>query len=442
MWGYNWTAPTMEALFTSLDRGARLRQRVLEVIGDASARGRTRPVDIHVMTFSFTDDAIAALLAEVARGRPSVTIRIIADWNQGAEGAGRRVRALVGLGLANLTVRYKNDQPYAWDPDTGRMRWSYHASHGLLHHKTLAVFVDGHPHTLVCGSFNWTGKAADSYENLLVLTAGDPSSDGVMTAVEREFEALWSDGRATLSPHEVTARYHTILEGYRRDPARRPGDTSGLEPGDDVPPPVMRARPDSGAGQAVIAFSSRSPFEGEAGAGYCQANRRRRLDLHKPSGAVKRVPLTLTTLALDTIAQARAGDRLLVAMYGLSARVPEYGALLDAARRGVRLRVLLDGKVGKSTLLRLATVAHREGLPVRLRAGARTMHQKYVVHPETDAVLTGTANMSTDASLRHTEHRIAWRGDRGVTAAFLADFEAIWARLAPPFRGSAGPIDT
>jgi phosphatidylserine/phosphatidylglycerophosphate/cardiolipin synthase-like enzyme len=415
---------------------------VLAVIGDAAAWARTRPVDIHVMTFSFTDDTIAALLAEVARAQPNATVRIIADWNQGSEGAGRQVRSLARLGLANLTVRYKNDQPYAWDPDTGRIRWSYGASHGLLHHKTLAVFVDRRPHALVCGSFNWTGRAAASYENLLVLTGGDPSSDAVMSAMEREFEALWSDGRGRQSPAEVSFRYPGIVEELPPDPGRQPGDTTGLGPGEDVPPAVMDTSAEPGAGHAVIAFSSRSPHERQAGAGYCETNRSRRLDLHKPSGKVKSVPLNLTTLALDTIAQAQPGDRLLVAMYGLSSRVPEYGALLDAARRGVRLRVLLDGSVGRSMLVRLATVAHREQLPVRLRAGARTMHQKYVVHPETATVLTGTANMSTDASRRHTEHRIAWRGDRRVAAAFQADFEAIWARIPPPFTSRVAPFDT
>lgn len=424
---------SVEASFTSLAGGAGLRERVLAVICDAGAAALSHHVDLHVMTFSFTDQAIAGLLAEVARDRPKMSIRIIADWNQGAEGAGRRLRALSRLGLPNLAVRYKNDQPYVWDAAAGRIRWSYHASRGLLHHKTLAVFVDGEPRTLVCGSFNWTGKAAGSYENLLVLGAGEPRADVVMAAMEREFEALWSDNRATLRPDEVTARYQSILDEYRRDPSRPPEAIVGLERGDQVAPLAMGLAPGRAA-DTIVAFSSRSPHDPAAGAGYAEANRARRLDLHKPAGAVKSVPLTLTTLALDTIGRAQRGDRLLVAMYGLSVRVPEYGALLDAARRGVRLRIVLDGAVGRSVLVRLATVAHGEGLPIRLRAGARTMHQKYLVHPESATVLTGTANMSTDASRRHTEHRIVWRDDPALAGAFQADFETIWGRLPPPFR--------
>ncbi len=65
------------------------------------------------------------------------------------------------------------------------------------------------------------------------------------------------------------------------------------------------------------------------------------------------------------------------------------------------------------------------------------MHQKYIVHPEGQTVLTGTANLSTDASQRHSEHRILWRGDKQATDAFVADFMTMWQRLAPPFASKA-----
>ena len=429
---------TMEALFSSLVGGDGLRERVVGVLRDAVAAGRSRRVDIHIMTFSFTDETIAGVLVELARTYPNVVIRIIADWSQGSEGGGRQMRKLALQSPANLLVRYKNDQPYEWDPVRERIRWSYHASRGLLHHKTLGVFVEGSPSVLVCGSFNWTEKAANSYENLLILTDDDATSVVLMRAVEDEFEAMWSDGFATLSPEEARAHYRAILDEYRRDPTMSPAGVVGLRRGEDTA--LRLARPGAGGSDGVdspadgtIAFSSRSPHEARAGAGYSARNRDRRLDLRKPSGKTKQVPLTLTTVALDMIARAQRGDRLLVAMYGISARVPEYGALLDAARRGVRLQVLLDGHIGKSVLYRFAIVGHREGLPLRLRAGTRMMHQKYIVHPETSTVLTGTANLSTDASARHTEHRIVLRHNRDVTVRFLEDFDAIWSRTQSPF---------
>jgi phosphatidylserine/phosphatidylglycerophosphate/cardiolipin synthase-like enzyme len=119
----------------------------------------------------------------------------------------------------------------------------------------------------------------------------------------------------------------------------------------------------------------------------------------------------------------------------LSTRVPEYSALLAAARRGVRLFIVVDGHIGIKPLSRLAATAFgKEKLPIHFRAtGHRTMHQKYIVYPEGQTVLTGTANLSADATHRHSEHRILWRGDKYATDAFIADFMTMWKRLPPPF---------
>lgn len=436
----------MEALFTSKVGGAGLRDRILAVIRDAASLAGDHQVDVHIMAFSFTDAKIADLLVQSARSQPNLSIRLIADWSQGAEGTERKIRALAALGLPNLEVRYKKDQPYVWDADARRMQWSYQASRGLLHHKTLAVLVDGRPHTLLCGSFNWSKRSAKSYENLIVLTADDPASMHVMTAIEREFEALWSDGAAALSPDEVRTHYAAILGEYQKDSACAAADVVGLASGAGAPLNILRdvesaddAGDSGGSPYAQIAFSSRTPEQAEAAAGYAEANRRSRFEMCKPSGKSKKVPVTLSTLALDTIARAQPGEHLLVAMYGLSVRVPEYGELLAAARRGVRLFFVLDGHAGVRPLLQLATTAYgKEKLPIHLRAtGRRTMHQKYIVHPEGQTVLTGTANLSTDASHRHSEHRILWRGDKYATDAFIADFETMWQRLAPTFGSKA-----
>jgi hypothetical protein len=265
-----------------------------------------------------------------------------------------------------------------------------------------------------------------------------------MAAIEREFAALWTNGGASLSPPEAAAHHAAVLAEYRADPSLPAAAIVGIGTGQGAALPWASSDP-GGEGEpdddsVAIAFSSRSPSDAMGGKGYAPGNRSRRLDLHKPGGAIKSVPLTLTTLALDTIARAAPGDRLLVAMYGLSARVPEYGAMLDAARRGVRVLILLDRAVSEQQVARLGGAAAREGLPIRVRAGGRTMHEKYVVHPESGTVLTGTANMSTDASSRHTEHRIRWRGEPVLTARFLADFETIWGRLASPFTPAGQPL--
>jgi len=344
-------------------------------------------------------------------------------------------------------VRYKSDQPYLWDAEAGHMRWSYHASRGLLHHKTLGVLVDGRPWQLVCGSFNWTAKAARSFENLLVVTADQQGSRELMSRVELEFAALWSDGRATLSPEEADLHYQAIVDEYRRDPNVPPAAVKGLVRGQGDPLQILdpelgrteceRAHAEdcsephrSGIPEIAIAFSSRRPDEDAGQRGYAEGNRTQRFLLRKPSARVKRVPLTLTNLALDTIFRAAPGDTLKIAMFGLSSRVPEFGALLDAARRGVRLYVLLDGIAGANVIPRFAIARYLEGLPIEVRTVSRMMHQKYVVHPESATVLTGTANMTTDASSRHSEQRILIRGCPALAGQFCADFDEIWSRVS------------
>jgi phosphatidylserine/phosphatidylglycerophosphate/cardiolipin synthase-like enzyme len=437
----------VEALFSSLVGGDGLRRRLLELVAEATALADTRAVDVHVMTFAFTDEEVADALVQAATRQPSMTIRILADWGQRSRGGGQQVAKLARLGLPNLRIRYKTDQPYAWNATKGGMRWSYHASHGLLHHKILSVIVDRRPWKLICGSFNWTTNAARSYENLLVVSTEQPWAHELMSRIELEFEAMWSDGRVTLSPEEAHLHYQAIRQAFQRDPTLSPAAVVGLARGAGEPlqrlapdcqsleqEPVglaeHRTLPSAKAPQVLIAFSSQPLHADDDRRGYAEPNRSQRFLLYKPSTRTKRVPLTLTTLALDTIFRAAPGDTLKVAMYGLSTRVPEYGALLDAARRGVRVFVLLDTAIGTNVLRCLVLARELEGLPIEVRSCRKMMHQKYIVHADSNTVLTGTANMTTDASTRHSEHRLVVRGCSALVEQFSADFDAIWSRLS------------
>jgi hypothetical protein len=73
------------------------------------------------------------------------------------------------------------------------MRRSYQASRGMLHHKTLSVVVDGEPAQLLFQSSNWSAKAVDSYENLLIVDNSTGGCRELMSRMEDEFAALWSD---------------------------------------------------------------------------------------------------------------------------------------------------------------------------------------------------------------------------------------------------------
>jgi len=437
----------MQALFTSLHGGPAIRQRLLDLVEEASALAASHRVDLHVMTFAFTDDVVADALLRAAERSASMTIRLLADWSQRIRVRGQQVGRLAGLHVPNLRVRYSMDQPYVWDAEAGHMRWSYHASRGLLHHKTLGVLVDGRPWKLACGSFNWTATAAKSYENLLVVTADVPDSLLLMSRVELEFEALWSDGQATLSPQEAHLHYQAILGTYRQNPAISPSQVVGLAKGAGEPLRALEHEceklehsdvtvgPECGTAakgaEVAIAFSSRPPGGQRNRAGCAAANQGQRMTLFTPAGRLRLVPVTITNLALDTIFQTRSGETLQLAMFGLSPRVPEYGALLDAARRGVCLQILLNRLSGRDTAVRLQSLLDEQDLPIEVRTAGRMMHQKYMVRRETDMVLTGTANMSTDASTRHWEHRIRISGHAELAAQYSADFQEIWSRVPP-----------
>ncbi len=438
-----------EALFTSVAGGKALRARILALIDDACGQAKDHSVDMNIMTFAFTDSDVADALVTAAQ-QAGVKIRVIADWTQRATDGLQQVGRLAELAPAGLEIRYKKDQPYVWDATDARMRWSYRASRGMLHHKTLSIIVDGEPWRLLCGSSNWTDTAAGSYENLLVLSDSTRECRTLMSRVEAEFEALWSDGTASLSAVDAQTHYETVADSYRRNALSEPAAIIGLARGraeqlQVMNPPNYSALDSPGPIDAVgidlphyeIAFSARRPDESTSRAGYSDLNTNRLITLRGPTGRTKIVPLTITTLALDFIFRARPGETLMVAMYGLSTRVPEYGALLDMARRGVHLRILLDGKVGRRTAESLSRLCGSERLPIEVKYGYRTMHQKYVVNTASGDVLTGTANMSTDASARHSEHRVSVRGHHCLARQFAADFETIWNRVGHPENGKA-----
>ncbi len=423
----------MQALFTSRDGGAGLQARVLAALAEAGRAAREARAEVQIMCFAFTDPRIAAEIVALARAHPGLLIRILADWSQGAPGGAAMLEALRREGLANLFLKVKLDMPYRWDAGAGRMRYSYGASRGMLHHKTLLLSVEGRPRLLVLGSYNWSARGRRAYENLLVLRDSDDVAP-VMAAFAAEFEALWSDHRLTAAPGRaqvVAARLRA--EAMAGKDLTEPGllaDAFGLAGNPEVPAVGARAMV---GGACIAAFSGRALLPGPGPtAGHAPANDRRALNLLRPSGLRRPAPLTLNTLALEAIRSVPDGGSLSVAIYALSPRVPEFGALVAAARRGVRLRVLMDGQIGPQAAAALQGFAAREALPLTWRLTGRRMHQKYLCSPDAAMVLTGTANMTEDAVTRHSDHRVLFRDAPGLAAAFQSDFDEIWRRLPSP----------
>ena len=443
-----------QAVFTSLDGGPALPAAILDLIARARACAEAGVrVDLEVMCFAFTDRDIAAALVSLCRDMPATTLRIVADWSQSARGAPTVLEAMAAEGLRNLFVKFKLDAPYVGDPD-GRLRYSYGASWGMLHHKTLTVRLDGVPAVMALGSYNWTMRGRQAYENVLIV-----DEEALLGPFAAEFAALWSDHRLTATTERtrhIMARLKIESTSGRdlRDPqllsdmlglddprktGRKGSDQGG--PGAGDPTSADRSSPAKDApspsagprvrveGDVFPAFSGSRPPGDDPAAGHAAANDRRALDLLRPNGTRRPAPLTLNTLALEAIRSVPAGASLRVAMFALSSRVAEFGALIDAARRGVAVSIVLDGTIGTRTAAVILGFAMREALPLRVQTTRRRMHQKYLCCIETGMVLTGTANMTEDATARHSDHRILWRRSPALAAAFGADFDLMSSRL-------------
>jgi phosphatidylserine/phosphatidylglycerophosphate/cardiolipin synthase-like enzyme len=411
------------ALFTSLDGGDALAAHLIARIGDA-ARPRPGRSDLQVMCFALTDPAIAEALVGAARAAPDLTVRLLADWSQGSRTGPALVRRIAAEAPPNLFVKLKLDRPYSPDAE-GRLRFSYNASLGFLHHKTVCLRVDRQPVALTCGSMNWSARARQAYETLMTLDdPGDPGEIAIRRAFDAEFEALWGDHRLTATLARADAvRARMTLEGVAPGPADLFGTAGEAAAAASGP----RHRVD---GPAFAAFSGTPPGEAVARAGFAAANDRRAIDLRRPSGQRRPAPLTLSTLSLEAIRSAPADAQLFVGQYALSPRAPEYGALLAAARRGCRVRLLLDRRIGGRTAAALAAVAAAERLDLTVRTTRRRMHQKYLCCPQTGLFLSGTANMTRDATDRHADHRLLFRDRPDLSARCAEDFERIWARLS------------
>lgn len=419
-----------KVLFSSLDGGVAHREQILSMLFEAHIRARSISgwVDVQIMTFAFTDPEIADAVRNLAESCPNVSIRVIADWSQGASHSPSVVPGLASAGCDRMSVRFKLDLPYFADKKSGKVLWGYHTSHGMLHHKTMLISVNGKAEQLLLGSFNWSARGMTSYENTMMLPR-DASTAVVLDAFQAEFDALWNDDCVTAGKEDASE-----LAQLARQKVQEGGNMHQLDDLRDVlASRAAETEPRSGAmiadGPILPAFAGRHLTSRQAHYGFAPSNNRRNLDLLRPSGSRRAAPMSVNAVALEAIRSVQPGDPIKVAMYAMSPRVPEFGALLEAARRGCPIEVLLDRKIGKDMAAGLSDKAKDEGLPIQVRAANRRMHQKYIVAPASNMVVTGTANMTMDSTHRHAEHRILFRDDTYLAGRFNEDFETIWRRL-------------
>ncbi|MEP2937756.1 MAG: phospholipase D-like domain-containing protein [Gilvibacter sp.] len=405
---------------------------VIDFLEQAKEWSKQGPVAIDIMLFSFTSQDIYDSLLALSKIR-NVQIRILADWGNISKDNERKTAVLADLRTPKIKVKYKFDQPYNWDLERDRLQWSYHASLGLLHHKTIQISLNGIPKKLLTGSFNWTKKGVHNYENILEIENKDQASNDVISAFAYEFKALWNHPDLSLNPAQARMHFAQVKQFYQIDKQRTALQfldslKSGQSLNDERIPPADR---ETKITDLYVAFSGSHPFKNWRNMGFAARNAWRYFDMTKASGLKKRVPLGLSTVALDVIFSADETSELCLCMYAISQRVPEYGALLNAARKGISVRMILDLEANEQIIGVIKEKIAQEDLPIQIRAGVRGMHQKYLLDTANGNLVTGTANMSTDASDRHAEHRFLFRKNKEVVEQFRKDFETIWDRLAP-----------
>ncbi len=488
-------ADGVDVVFNSAARGA-ITARIIDEVRQAVARSAGRRLDLNAMIFAFTDRDIARALIAAVEEHPDATVRVLTDWSQLSEGGARKPAALARLArarpLPRLQVRFKKDSPYRWDDEAGRPVWSHRTSRGLNHHKGLLILVDGRPERLLAGSFNWSPTAERSnFENLVVLDGAVATNRDVLRRWELEFEAFWNDGRASLTWEEAREHRRLLLAALEADHEATPeglergaGDDIALLADDELPPagplPVNAAtvtelvaagastesaealvarREAHGDFESIdaifateglsetsraalagaltddvhrVAFSARAPHEAAGDAGYAADNEEHHVLVLCDDGTVRRSPATLGAGAVDLIRRAAPGQTLELAMYVLSTRTVEYAALEEAARRGVRLRAVLNGAYNGEPTAALLGLAAEGGTDVAVRLTRRTMHEKFAVHAEGDDVFVGSANLSRSASSRHSEDRFFFKNNPAIAAAFRAEFARLWEIAEPP----------
>ena len=147
--------------------------------------------------------------------------------------------------------------------------------------------------------------------------------------------------------------------------------------------------------------------------------------LFSPKGGISKELVRLTQAAAREIS---------VAAYAFSSKYLG-NALVKAASRGVRVRVLLD-KVNAEKTYSIDEWLIENGVDVRfIKLKRGSMHHKILI---VDGVhlMTGSYNFTNDSEFRNHEAAI-FTDDGNLIASFIAEFERLWS-LAVPFAVSGG----
>lgn len=172
--------------------------------------------------------------------------------------------------------------------------------------------------------------------------------------------------------------------------------------------------------------------------GFAPESRARKAFVKRTSSdEVDWVPGDVAMPAVDLF--RRAEREIQIAMYGMSLSTPEGQALLEAAARGVKVKVYLDvserdpdGRPYTETVIR--TLVDTPNVEVRVpRFSAKMMHEKFAIVDGLH-VFDGSANISRKARDVYTEDRFFFMNSPAVVAQFAAEWDRLWNKLGKDAR--------
>ena len=128
-------------------------------------------------------------------------------------------------------------------------------------------------------------------------------------------------------------------------------------------------------------------------------------------------------LIMRTISDAGQEIRLM----GYSFTSPEIArALIDARKRGVDVRVVLDAESNNNKYSRAAiNTLVLAGIPVRTVNSYKILHDKVIITARTN-VETGSFNFSRAASRANSENAIVIRNAPDIAKAYLKHWQSRW----------------
>jgi hypothetical protein len=175
-----------------------LGQRVIDAMKETIAVANGRRVDIDVMIFAFQDKTMADQILELLEGHANVHLHMVCDFSLVTEAGGRQparmLREAAGRGLSDrCQIKFKKDNPWIWSASAGRPVFNHSSTKGLNHHKGFVTLIEGRPHRMGTGSFNWSRTAAeDNFENLFIVDAKNQANRAMMRSFSREVVAFFN----------------------------------------------------------------------------------------------------------------------------------------------------------------------------------------------------------------------------------------------------------